>query len=135
MTLRNTIESLAHDFAAGVLQAIRGASLEELLAESQARSDSARGRVAKPSRAAAAPAAKAPASNGRLVRRSSKDIEHVIGLIVGALGRAPAGMRSEELQKVLKISKKEIVRPLTEAVAAKRISKKGQKRATTYFAK
>jgi hypothetical protein len=36
---------------------------------------------------------------------------------------------------VLKLDKKEITRPLAEALAAKKISKRGQKRSTAYFAK
>ena len=43
------------------------------------------------------------------------------------------GLRSEQLQKVLHLSKREIVRPISDALATKKISKKGEKRSTTYF--
>jgi hypothetical protein len=56
-------------------------------------------------------------------------------LITKALAGAAKGLRSEELQNALKLSKKEIVGPLNQALAAKKVTKKGQKRATTYFAK
>jgi hypothetical protein len=46
---------------------------------------------------------------------------------------AKDGMRSEELQKVLSIEKNAIVRPIIEALEAKKIRKTGQKRAITYF--
>jgi len=72
---------------------------------------------------------------GRLARRSAEDIEKVIGLIVAQLGKHKGGLRSEQIQKELKLSKKEIVGPLTQAVAAKTIAKKGQKRATVHLVK
>jgi hypothetical protein len=150
--LKNQIAALADTFAAGVLSAIRSASLEEILAggsgaaPAPTRRGPGRPRKTAPSAAPAAAegdeAADAPAGRGRkgrkagrLARRSPADIEHVIGLIVTALGRAKAGLRSEQLQKTLKLSKKEIVRPLAEALGSKKIRKTGEKRATTYFAK
>jgi len=45
------------------------------------------------------------------------------------------GLRSEQLQKALKLTKQEIVGPIAAALAAKKIVKTGEKRATTYFAK
>ena len=44
-------------------------------------------------------------------------------------------MRSEQLQKLLSLDKKEISGPLNEALEGKKITKKGQRRATTYFAR
>ena len=72
---------------------------------------------------------------GRLARRSPEDLQHVVGLIVGKLGERKAGMRSEELQKALKLDKKEITGPLNLALSTKKVVKTGQKRSTTYFAK
>jgi hypothetical protein len=77
----------------------------------------------------------ASGKGGRLKRRSPADIERVIGLVVKALGEHKAGLRSEQLQKVLKLSKKEITGPLAQALGAKQITKKGEKRSTTYFSK
>ncbi len=135
-TLQSRIQTLADSFAQGVLAAIRSASLEEILAGGGAAPKRGPGRPPKAAASApkAAPAAKR-GKGGRLPRRSPSDIEHVIGLITKALSDAGKGLRSEELQKVLKLSKKEIVGPLAQALSAKRITKKGQKRATTYFAK
>ena len=59
----------------------------------------------------------------------------MIGLVVAKLGEHKTGLRSEQLQKALKLDKREISGPLAQALAAKKISKKGEKRATTYFAK
>jgi hypothetical protein len=152
MTLKSQISSLAESFAAQVLAAIRGASLQEILeggAGTAARTSSAppvkRGRGRPRKDATVAPVASAPAAaaapkakrgkGGRLARRSPEDLQHVVGLIVAKLGERKAGMRSEELQKALKLDKKEITGPLNLALSTKKVVKTGQKRSTTYFAK
>jgi hypothetical protein len=135
-TLKTQIASLADSFAAGVLAAIRSASLEAILAGGGAPARRGPGRPPKtngaPSRANPKPAKRG--KGGRLARRSSSDIEHVIGLVVAKLSEHKNGLRSEQLQKVLKLDKKEITGPLNQALAAKKITKKGQRRSTTYFA-
>jgi hypothetical protein len=145
-TLKSKIASLSDAFAAGVLAAIRSASLDEILAGGGAGGAAKRGPGRPPKVPASAPAsaalkaAKAPKTakrgkGGRLARRSPSDIEHIVGLIVAKLGEHKDGLRSEQLQKELKLDKKEITGPLNQALAGKKISKKGQKRSTTYFAK
>src|SRR5262249_33742302 len=126
-----TIEHLATGFAESVLAAIRHASLEEILGES------GRGRPAATTKAVAskAPARARRGRGGRLARRSPDEIAKVIDAIVGALAKEKGGLRSEQLQQVLGLDKKEITGPLNEALAGKKIRKTGQKRATTYFAK
>jgi hypothetical protein len=140
MALRNQIQALAETFTEGIIAAIRSASLEEILAgELPAKRGPGRplttaGGGGQPDPLSTPRAAKRR-KGGRLARRSASDIEHVVGLIVAKLGEHRAGLRSEQLQKVLKLDKKEITRPLEQALAAKKITKKGQKRSTTYFAK
>jgi hypothetical protein len=152
-TLKAQISTLAASFAADVLSAIRSASLEEILSGGGASGGGGGGGAGRggrpagrgrPAQKAAGPASAGAAAahvpakkgkGGRLARRSPADIEKVIGLITGALGKHKEGLRSEQLQKTLGISKKEITGPLTQALAAKEITKKGQKRSTTYFAK
>jgi len=133
-TLKSTIEQLAKGFAESVLGAIRGASLEDILAES------GRARAGAPAagRAPAAASKAAPARKGRggrLARRSPEQIAAVVDSIVSALEKAKGGLRSEQLQKALGLSKKEITGPINEALAAKKIRKTGERRSTTYFAK
>ena len=149
MSLKNRIEALAGEFSAGVLAAIRSASLEEILAEGRtgaAAGIAARARAAVSAAVAASratngtPAKRGPGrppgrKNGRLARRSPAQIAQVVESIVGALKKQKAGLRSEQLQKTLGLDKKEISGPLNEALEAKKITKKGQRRATTYFAK
>ena len=130
MTLKNTINALAQTFAEGVLQAIQGASLQEILGES--------GRLnGPPGPATRHTSATAPKERrgGRPVRRGSEELASVIEAVVLALKDAKAGMRSEELQRALSLDKKTITRPLTMALAEHMIRKTGQKRSTTYFAR
>jgi hypothetical protein len=152
MTLNSKIASLAETFASSVLAAIRSASLEEILAEGKgsrstsftaasshvsAASPAKRGpgRPRKIQVTAPAPAPAKTGKGGRLARRSESDIQHVVGLIVSKLGEHKAGLRSEQIQKALKLDKKEITGPLLLALSSKKIVKTGQKRSTTYFAK
>jgi len=151
MTLKNRISALAEEFSAGVLAAIRSASLEEILSEGgRSRSPASQAsRVSRVSNASHAPAASAVAAepakrgpgrprgrkSGRLARRSPEQIAQVVEAVVGALKKNKAGMRSEQLQKLLNLDKKEISGPLNEALEGKKITKKGQRRATTYFAR
>ena len=144
MTLKNRISALAEEFSAGVLAAIRAASLEEILSEgSRSGSSGGRGAAAPAARATSAdgePAKRGPGrprgrKSGRLARRSPEQIAQVVEAIVGALKKNKAGMRSEQLQKLLSLDKKEISGPLNEALEGKKITKKGQRRATTYFAR
>jgi hypothetical protein len=142
-SLRNRLHDLAASFSAAVLGAIRGSSLEELL------SGPSRGKAAVPSRpsprmppvaAVRTPAAapetvvRARKAGGRLPRRSAGDISKVLDQIVGLLKQSPSGLRAEEIRQKLDLEAKELPRPLKEGVEAGRLSKVGQKRATTYSA-
>ena len=149
MSLKNRINALAEEFSAGIVAAIRSASFEEILAGGVA-STAKRGpgRPAKKTNGAQVakggggqPAPLSPpkrarrGKGGRLARRFPSEIEHVIGLVVAKLGEHKDGLRSEQLQKLLKLDKSEITGPLNQALAARKITKKGQKRSTTYFGK
>ena len=147
--LRSTIQGLASGFANSILEALRSASIDELVAVAGGGSGGAAaapvkrgpGRPPKSASAAApAPAAKsAPAATkrgrgGRLGRRSAGDITAMIDSIVSALSKASGGLRAEQIRSALGVEAKELPRPLADALAAGRITKTGQKRATTYFA-
>ncbi len=146
-TLRNTISDLAATFAASVLDALRGASLEEILAESRGgaagaapvRRGPGRPRANAVAEVAERKAVAAPASTrrkgGRLSRRSQDDIGMLVDKIVDLLANSPEGLRAEQIRESLGLEAKELPRPLNDALRAKRIAKQGQKRATTYFAR
>lgn len=128
-TLRSSLQVLATEFASSVLHAIRGASLEEILSETGNRKAAGRG-----ARAVGEAPVGRPGKSRRLGRRSPADIAAVVDHIVGLLGKHPKGLRAEEIRQKLSLQAKELPRPIADALSAKRISKQGQKRATTYFA-
>jgi hypothetical protein len=131
-TLHSTIQHLASQFASGVLDAIRGASLEEILSETSGRPGRRPGR---PLSGGGAPSVGSTRrKSGRLPRRSQSDIAAVVDSIVSLLASKPKGLRAEQIRAELGLEAKELPRPISEALKSHKISKKGQKRATTYFA-
>ena len=135
-TLHQTINELASEFAHSLVRALRNASLDEIIAETHA-GHSAAGGGRRRGRAAASSGGAAPRgrrSGGRLRRRSVTDINGVVTKIVGLLKSNKKGLRAEEIRAKLGLDRREIPRPLAEALKKRLVSKKGKKRATTYFA-
>jgi hypothetical protein len=134
-SLRANIQAAAAVFTSSVLEAIRGASLEELLAES-----GGGGRRARSARVAAAVAVAAEgrssraARSGRLKRRSAADIAKVLERVVALVKRHKAGLRAEQIREELRMQSKEMPRVLKEGLTKKKLKARGQKRATTYTA-
>jgi hypothetical protein len=131
-TLRSQLDSLAASFASAVVDAIRGASLHELVASD--------GRAAPPARPASSPVAKPVAAakttrSGRLKRRSSEDIGQVLDQIVALVKKNKDGLRAEQIRTELSLQAKELPRVLKEGLRSKRLRKAGQKRATVYSAR
>ena len=58
----------------------------------------------------------------------------VVEAVVGVLRSSKDGLRSEQIQQALGLSKKDLVRPIQLALSSKAIKKKGERRATSYFA-
>jgi hypothetical protein len=133
-SLRNRLNGLASSFAASVLDAIRGTSLEELLAGSSSRGVRDGGRSVARDAVRSAPSG-GRRRRGRLPRRSAGDIAHVIEKIVSLLRQHAGGLRAEQIREKLALQAKELPRPLKEALDTGRLSKSGRKRATTYFLK
>jgi hypothetical protein len=139
-TLKSSLQVLAAAFAEEVVRAIRRASLQELLGEAAGtRARHASSRVATTT--THEPAARAPRTpgapvlkRGRLKRRSADDIAETLARIVALLKTHTAGLRAEQIRKELDMIAKELPRPLAEGLASKALRKKGQKRATVYFA-
>ena len=127
--LKSTIEDLAADFAMSIIGALRSASLDELTNLGAAR---ARGpRVAIASGVDGVVRSRGRA--GRLGRRSSADIGRMLDGIAELLGKHPEGLRAEQIREALACQAKELPRPLADGLREGRITKTGQKRATTYF--
>ncbi len=139
MSFQKNIESLANQFVQQVLAAVRSASLEEIAAGTVSVSRSVAVAVAAASKPAVVSAAKAPKvakakGAGRLGRRSPDDIARTLDAIVAMLKDNPRGMRAEDIRKSMGLDSREMPRPLQEGLDSKRLHKKGEKRATTYFA-
>jgi hypothetical protein len=125
-SLRSHLSDLAQSFADSVLAAIRGASLDDLVAES--------GRSAVGGREIPTPFRKA--KGGRLARRSPEQIAKTLDRVVGAVKASKGkGLRAEEIRKTLDLDVREVPRVLKEGLRTRKLTAKGQKRATTYFAR
>jgi hypothetical protein len=91
-------------------------------------------RLAVAAAAARPSVAKAKVRGGKLVRRSSGDIQKTADAIVSLLKKNPKGLRAEEIQKALGLHRRETPRPIEKLLATKKIRKTGEKRSTRYFA-
>jgi hypothetical protein len=125
-SLHINLRALAAQFTDQVLEAIRSASLDELVGGSGA---------ARATPATGPRAPRAPKSSGRLPRRSAEDLSNVVGQIVALLKTRKDGLRAEQIREELGLERKELPRPLKAGLEAKKLVSKGQKRATTYYAR
>ncbi len=130
--LRSQLTDLAATFTDAVIEAIRTTSLDELLSESGARSRPQQRTEVAPK---AAPKVSRPSSSGRLPRRSAEDIAAELDKIVALVQKHKDGLRAEQIRSELGMQAKELPRVLKEGLSARKLRSKGQKRATTYFAK
>ncbi len=135
-SLRSALDALASTFTDAVLAAIRGASIDDLQAESHGWASSGRGgRRARTATGGAQPAPHAKrGKKGRLARRNDEQIATAIDQVVALVKKSKTGLRSEEIKKALGIDVREVPRILKTAVAKRKLRAKGQKRATTYTA-
>jgi len=129
-SLRSKLSDLADSFANSVLDAIRSASLEELIADGGR--EPARPRSAPTPKAAPKPTR--AASSGRLPRRSAEDIAQILDQVVSLVRSHKEGLRAEQIRSELGMQAKEMPRVLKEGLVRRKLRSKGQKRATTYFA-
>jgi hypothetical protein len=132
--LRNQINDLAIKFASQLMSALQTASLSELANE--AASQGSRRGPGRPAKGGiGAGPLSAPGRGGKRRRRSAADIGETVDAIVKLLKTNRAGLRAEQIRTKLGLARKEIPRPIAAALATRKITKKGQKRATTYFAR
>jgi hypothetical protein len=131
-TLHSKLQDLASSFANSVLDAIRGASLDDLLGETGAGGRRGPGRPSavretEPSRGRGG-------RSGRLKRRSPDDIAKGLEQVVALLKKNKGGLRAEQIREHLGMQSKEMPRILKEGLHRKALKCRGQKRATTYVA-
>ena len=118
--LRATFELLANEFAVALVRAVRTAPVGELLDASAGLPAT----IAKP-RAAAAKGG----------RRTAEDVSKTADAIVTVLKQHRSGLRAEQIRVKLELAKSDILRPIADLLATKKIVKTGERRGTVYFAK
>lgn len=143
-TLRSKLDALAASFANQIIAHLQTSSLHDLIGSSDAGSAGravGNGRAARSTNGKAAPAipaapiTKPSRKSGRLPRRSAEEIRATLDKIVLLVKTQKGGLRAEEIRSKLGMEAKEMPRILKEGVSTKKLTTKGQKRATTYFAK
>jgi hypothetical protein len=140
-SLSARISDLASGFAASVIAAIRGASLEEILGATSGgiprrgpgrpRGSSNNAKTAAKGEGMSAPARK---TRGRLRRRSLEEIRKALEQVVALVKTKKGGLRAEQIRVELKMDPKELPRVLREGLAKEQLKSKGRKRATVYTA-
>jgi hypothetical protein len=147
-TLQSQLDSLARSFAEQIVETIRGSSLHELSSggvgsgansgsnhADAPRAFSSRSARKAVTKATQVPTPKVTRSNGRLPRRSVDEIRALLDKVVALVKKQKNGLRAEKIRADLGMLPKEMPRILKEGVSMKKLSTKGHKRATTYFAK
>lgn len=137
--LRKTIRTLTEDFAGDVASAVEGAirdraaefaeSLLEAL-RSASLSDIVGGHPELPPARRTPPARQR--SNARY-RRSGTEINDLAKEIVDLCKKHPEGVKAEEMQAVLKVENRKLQRPIFLLLKRGAVKKTGQKRSTLYF--
>jgi hypothetical protein len=134
--LQSRLNDLTSSFASAVLDTLKGATLRDLqtAADGGARGAESTRAAPKSTRAATAKPARAR-SSGRLPRRSPQAIASALEKIVTLVKKRKEGLRAEQIRQELGMLAKELPRVLKEGLSTRMLRSKGQKRATTYFAK
>ncbi len=136
--LKSTIETLSEEFARNVLAALKHASIEEIMGVQGSAARAARASTGAPTARTKGPSARkarpAAKRKGRLPRRSPDALAKVVDDIEQLLRKHADGLRAEQIRAELGLEAREMPRPLAEGLKTGRLTKTGDKRATTYFA-
>lgn len=90
--------------------------------------------VARRGRGAKKAAAKAPLARKKGAKRTPEELEGLVSSLLAYVKKNP-GERIEQIGAGLGLGTKDLALPAKKLIADKQIRTKGQKRATTYFAK
>jgi hypothetical protein len=122
-SIQESMAAISGDIADVVMDAIRELSLDDIM-----------GSVSGGGRPKAAAKASSKSSGGKRVRRSAEALQEVAEQIASYVRKHKDGVSAEQIREELGIERKDIPRPIAEALGQKLISKRGEKRATLYFA-
>jgi uncharacterized membrane protein len=128
---RTNVRELATRFAEQLADELVGLIQTSTMAEVFA------GRGAAGAAISARGASVAPKLNGRRKRgaRTTANSEKTLASIVDLLSKNSGGLRAEQIRDALKLDKPTVTKALGAGLASKTLTKKGEKRATTYFTK
>lgn len=125
MSLHTTINELASRFAHDLLAALRGAPLDEIIAETG---------TTHTKRTRATPGfVAASRQSGKRLRQTAADLNATVAKIVALVATEKEGTNAETIRARLKLQRKELPKPIAMALKSKKIRKRGQKRATIYL--
>ena len=130
--INDTIRSALDAFVEDLSNLIQQAALEsvELALASASAIPGRRGRGARQ----AAPVFASLGNRKKGAKRTAEELDQLIKRLHGYIAKNP-GQRIEQIAQGLDISTKELNLPAKKLIGDKKLSTKGQKRATTYFAK
>ncbi|CAN5811297.1 hypothetical protein BH09MYX1_BH09MYX1_53040 [soil metagenome] len=131
MTLHADLRDLCTTFTSGILQAIRKATVGELveIAGPSPQAPESRARAVQPPATSRGPRRR----RGRLTRRTSEQLAETLARVVALVRQHSQGLRSEEIKKALDLDARELPRVFALGFAQKTLRSKGQKRSTRYF--
>lgn len=127
--IHETVEALSLQFADAVMKAVREMTLSAVHATM--------GTADKSATATKASAKSAPKTKrgGKRIRRGADEIAAVVASVVATIKKSGKnGIRAENIRAALGIAHKDLMKPIADALRQKLISKRGRRRATTYFA-
>ena len=128
-TIRSALDAFVEDLSNLIQQAALESVGQALASASVV--PSRRGRGARE----AAPVFASLAQNRKKgAKRTAEELEQLTKKLHGYIAKNP-GQRIEQIAQSLDISTKELNLPAKKLISEKKLSTKGQKRATTYFAK
>lgn len=125
--IQGIIQNFVEELSAALAEASHSA-ISEVLGGGVSTSSSSSGTTAKRGRPAKA------AKKARGGKRSADELEQLTQSLASYVKKNP-GQRIEQISKAIGTSTKELALPAKKLIADKKLSTKGQKRATIYFAK
>ena len=128
-TIRSALDAFVDDLSTLIQQAALE-SVEQALASASA----IPGRRGRGSRDVVPSFASVGQDRKKGAKRTPEELEQLIKKLLGYIAKTP-GQRIEQIGQGLDISTKELNLPAKKLISEKKLSTKGQKRATTYFAK
>ena len=131
-TIRAALDAFVNDLSS-LIQEAALESVEQALADASTIPGRG-GRGGRGARAAVPSFVSLSQSRKKGAKRTPEELEQLIKKLHGYIAKNP-GQRIEQIAQGLDISTKELNLPAKKLISDKKLSTKGQKRATTYFAK